>query len=223
MGYSDSVNILKKYIFIILSAWVLDGHSVQTTSIKVGNALHGSSGSIGYGLDLKANNSLGLGVPTFTSISTNYIFQAGFYHSASVSSNKHDADGDGLVDWQEYAGTSFKPVTSTSAALKDSDRDGASDLSELRSGTNPMDASNLFKITSIRFDGTHHEVTWMARSGKRYLVYSLPDLWLFNYANYFLAGSIVAQGGSGPWFETYATFRYQGRNKNEYFHIELSE
>lgn len=210
------------YFFMLGFAAVGDNPAKLSLLTQYSSTLN-SSGSSLSGAVTRLDSSLGLGMATFTSVSSNYAWQAGFHHSSVMSSNSRDSDGDGLVDWLEFAGLSFDPTTPSSAVLADSDGDGASDLEEVKSGTNPMNASSLFSVTSIRVDGGHFEVTWLARGGKTYRFYSLPDLNLMKYANYFWAGSVAVEGGAGPWLETYATYRIARRNNHEFIHIELGE
>jgi hypothetical protein len=82
-----------------------------------------------------------------------------------------DEDGDGLSNIRESA-------LGSDPNLSDTDGDGTSDGAEIVSGTNPLDASDYFRILSVRPTESPDEIEiiWASVTGITYLVESSTDL-----------------------------------------------
>ena len=100
-----------------------------------------------------------------------------------------DSDGDGLPDaWeQQYFGS-----TTGANAGDDSDGDGATNLEEFRSGTNPQDAQSRFAVVNISVVSTGVLVEWSSEAGRRYRVKRSSSLLLAPAAYETLVGGIDA-------------------------------
>jgi len=84
-----------------------------------------------------------------------------------------DTDNDGLADdWElRYFGS-----TATFGGQADSDGDGASNLNELRAGTNPTNAQSFFGIRSLTVEGTNATITWQTAGGRTNVVQAASAL-----------------------------------------------
>jgi len=94
--------------------------------------------------------------------------------SSSLSSNAvvivlPDSDGDGLPDeWEIAHGFSTSDATD---ALRDSDRDKATNAQEYKAGTDPNDPRSLLRLDQVSYDETKHwRVTFVAVSNRTYSV-----------------------------------------------------
>ena len=85
-----------------------------------------------------------------------------------------DADGDGMPDdWETtHFGGTDEP---NGGAQDDWDGDGASNLDESRSGTNPTNAASVFAIVSLEFL-PDHVITWLSAAGKAYSLWTRTNL-----------------------------------------------
>jgi hypothetical protein len=83
---------------------------------------------------------------------------------------KYDTDGDSVSDGDEVN------IYGTNPLVADTDGDGMSDGQEIKAGTNPNDASSVFRITSIRQNGGTNTITWTSATGKTYDVFRTTDL-----------------------------------------------
>jgi len=87
-----------------------------------------------------------------------------------------DTDGDGISDAFEIA---YAGNLGTLGAKHDQDGDGFSDKDEYVSMTNPFDPGNFFKVTKIEpasADGSATKLTWTSAPNRRYLVEHTTDL-----------------------------------------------
>ncbi|HXF10416.1 MAG TPA: hypothetical protein VN625_06490, partial [Desulfuromonadaceae bacterium] len=94
----------------------------------------------------------------------------GIYALNLPSSAATDSDGDGMDDaWEtNYFGTLARDGTG------DFDGDGASDLFEFLTGTDPTDPASLFKGTIVF--GQHPTINWPLKPGTSYRVQFKNDL-----------------------------------------------
>jgi sugar lactone lactonase YvrE len=79
-----------------------------------------------------------------------------------------DTDADGIPNWWEDQFGLGK--TNSADATLDLDGDGASNLNEFLSGTQPNDATSVFRITAFQPEGGNLRVTWTTVGGKSYVV-----------------------------------------------------
>lgn len=85
-----------------------------------------------------------------------------------------DSDGDGILDSWEVS--QFGNLT-TAGATSDSDGDGVSDRDEYLAGTNPKNASDFLRLTSVSKDANDDiTVQWPAVAGKTYRLLTSSDL-----------------------------------------------
>lgn len=84
-----------------------------------------------------------------------------------------DADRDGLADSWELE---FSGRLSAFSATGDFDRDGASDLNEFGSGTDPTDPTDYLavQISTVVGGGTIH-LRWISQTGQRYAIDQRPQ------------------------------------------------
>jgi hypothetical protein len=72
--------------------------------------------------------------------------------------------------------TSSSGQTLSITSAGDDDVDGMSNAAEITAGTNPLDASSIFKVNSILMQGGNVTLTWQAVSGRTYKVESSTTL-----------------------------------------------
>jgi hypothetical protein len=72
--------------------------------------------------------------------------------------------------------TSSSGQTLSITSAGDDDVDGMSNAAEITAGTNPLDASSIFKVNSIVMQGGNVTLTWQAVSGRTYKVESSTTL-----------------------------------------------
>jgi hypothetical protein len=72
--------------------------------------------------------------------------------------------------------TSSSTQTLSITSAGDDDADGMSNAAEITAGTNPLDASSIFKVNSIVMQGGNVTLTWQAVSGRTYKVESSTTL-----------------------------------------------
>lgn len=102
---------------------------------------------------------------------------------------KHDSDNDGMPDIWEFEYDNINDLIDNDAyplnpyskdALSDNDNDGEPNLHEWVAGTNPLDSSDLFKISKISqdiYDTTLiNTIDWSIKSEKSYQLYFTTDL-----------------------------------------------
>lgn len=83
-----------------------------------------------------------------------------------------DLDADGMADdWEQHY---FGNLSATSAA--DSDHDGASNLAELRAGTDPTDSQSVLQFRSITRSPRKTTLTFVPTAGRRYVIEHSTDL-----------------------------------------------
>ena len=87
-----------------------------------------------------------------------------------------DNDADGMDDAWEV--TNFTTTTIANGTT-DADADGQKDVDEFRAGTDPNDATDLFKITQLISTANEVTVRWTAKDAKSYRIrYSYDlDIW----------------------------------------------
>jgi hypothetical protein len=80
------------------------------------------------------------------------------------------SDTDGIPDWWRlaYFDHAVGQDGDNSRAGDDADGDGTTNLNEFQAGTDPMDASSVFSITSIAIAGNDVQVLWKAVTDKTY-------------------------------------------------------
>jgi hypothetical protein len=82
-----------------------------------------------------------------------------------------DSDQDGLLDMDESS------IYHTDPARADSDGDGSDDGLELRAGTNPLDATSVFRVESIIVSRDRSvTLVWASVSGRKYQVQCMDCL-----------------------------------------------
>jgi hypothetical protein len=72
--------------------------------------------------------------------------------------------------------TSSSTQTLSITSSGDDDADGMSNAAEVTAGTNPLDASSIFKVNSIAVQGGNVTLTWQAVAGRTYKVESSTTL-----------------------------------------------
>jgi hypothetical protein len=82
------------------------------------------------------------------------------------------SDDDGIPDWWRlaYFDRATGGASDLSRGSDDADGDGATNYEEFRAGTNPLDASSVFRIQEFRRAGDEFELIWLARSNKLYQI-----------------------------------------------------
>ena len=82
-----------------------------------------------------------------------------------------DLDGDGMSDvWQQaFGAVGINPNG-------DDDGDGQTNFAESVAGTNPFDATSVFKLTRINVGGGFVTLSWTTALGQRYQVQSSPTI-----------------------------------------------
>ncbi len=159
---------------------------------------------------------------------------AGFLHAVDLKQPATDTDGDGLADELdgdndndmlgdrlELGGQSFSPSTATDVNRADTDGDGMADGGELSAGTDPTDATSLFRITALRRTADDRlALQWTARADtvKRYRVLA-ADARGYDVPATPLATNQFA-GGAGPWFQTMVAFTNSGPASNRFFTVQ---
>lgn len=89
--------------------------------------------------------------------------------------NVQDTDGDGLPDnWETQYAFNANDSTGVNGANGDPDVDQFTNIQEYLAGTNPRDGQSLLRIVSLA-NGARR-ITWQSIPGKRYQVYSAPDV-----------------------------------------------
>ena len=107
------------------------------------------------------------------------------------STATEDADGDGLPDgWENRYGLDRSAAAD---ALLDSDHDGASNLAEFKSGTNPKDAASVFRILRLTHQPQEVRVEFIAPAGQSFQLEQATDV---NQPEWNAIGPVLhAQGG----------------------------
>ena len=129
------------------------------------------------GLSIDSATGVISGVPSAsgtTTINVSATNQSGTGTGALNLDVQTDADADGMGDaWETLHG--LNPAFAGDAG-GDLDGDGQSNLDEWLAGTLPGDGSSRFSILSETLAGTDVQITWRSVPGKRYRVYSRPDV-----------------------------------------------
>ncbi len=113
------------------------------------------------GLAVSAVNSNALNTSVFDSVRLN-------------SSNAMDSDGDGMPDAYELA-NGFNQ-NNASDASQDADADGVSNLEEYLAGTDPLNASSIFRITGLNRVGDDLVLSFLGGTGKNYSIERATNL-----------------------------------------------
>ena len=122
-----------------------------------------------------------------------------------------DSDADGLPDyWEaEYFGDL------SHNGQMDSDRDGQSDLMELKSGSNPADSGSVLKLNGISVSGNNVTISWNSVPGKTYQVQCVTDLRERDWID--LPGTVTASGVSSFQVDV------PGADSQRFYRVLLSE
>lgn len=89
--------------------------------------------------------------------------------------NVQDTDGDGLPDnWENQFTFDPNDLAGVNGGNGDPDNDQFTNIEEYLAGTNPRDPSSLLRIVTLA-SGVRR-ITWQSVPGKRYQVYSTPDV-----------------------------------------------
>ena len=156
----------------------------------------------------------------FTGAGGDWIHHAGFLQAVDIKrwgldtdgdgvidELDRDNDGDGLADADEVDGSGFDPTTPTLVNHPDSDDDGIPDGDEATAGSNPTDKNSFLHILAIQSLDAGKVLTWTARDGKQYRILSADGSHAYPTN---LEGTVTAQGGVPPWFETDGGFTNAG-------------
>jgi hypothetical protein len=93
------------------------------------------------------------------------------WFNQTVAVSVPDTDADGLPDWWERR--EFGNLTTTSGGITDSDGDGATDMTELITGTQPASAGSLLRPQVVPGP---LRLEWPSTAGRLYRVQSSVDL-----------------------------------------------
>jgi hypothetical protein len=74
--------------------------------------------------------------------------------------------------WEVASGLNPLRGVGADGAAGDPDADGLNNLTELRAGTHPKDASSRFDVRAISTEGNSLRLTWSAVIGKNYKIQS---------------------------------------------------
>jgi hypothetical protein len=213
---------VKTRAFLILAALFLHAQIGQSENSQPSYVLD-CGGSISSNSAFRSIASVGQGSPVGFSLASTNLNHAGFHHGdGSGPASASDTDSDGLTDWNELTGLSFDPNTPSSSTLVDTDGDTHSDATETRTGTNPLRAGSGLRILAIAPDTNDVVVTWLARAGLTYDVFSsgvLDDL--LEPAS--LIETVSPTTGEGPWMEAMPAVTNSLATSNRFYAVQLVE
>ena len=102
------------------------------------------------------------------------VFGAVWHPGEDPAAATQDTDGDGLPDgWEIQHGLN---AHNPADALLDSDGDGASNLAEFQAGTDPADASSVFRIFGITQSGGSVQMEFVGTPGRSFQLERTVDL-----------------------------------------------
>lgn len=180
------------YIYSANTGWIHLGDGSPTNGIQYSNMSsndyginHDASGNLSgyaYGANIGWVNFVTNGGPKVDLLSgviTGYVYSANagwislsnaFSHVQTDSIQAGtDSDSDGITDAWELQYTNSLTVLTASG---DYDADGAGDVTEYLSDTDPLDPSIALTISSISMDtnGTQGNITWQSRNTRYYRI-----------------------------------------------------
>jgi len=234
MNRSDS---LRSYLVLAVGVAFLISAAATAQTYRNLSSVHDGSGVMSTntvnngGVDYRHVSAAGQPGGIFTNANGGLRNYAGFLQAVDIKQPNLDTDGDGvpdeisddndgdgLTDTAEVGGGSFDPTTPTEVNVADTDGDTVPDGAEAAAGTDPTDPNAMFEMTAIEQDGDSKVVRWTARDGKEYRVLSADGQHAYPTN---LEGTVTASGGSGPWFETPATFTNAGATETKTYGVEV--
>jgi hypothetical protein len=180
------------YIYAANVGWIHLGDGTATDGIRYGNASatdygvnHDGVGNLrgyAYGANIGWVNFENQGEPKLNLLTgklSGFVYGANIgwislsnaqaFVQTDVIARGPDSDGDSIADpWElEHAGNLV-----TMNGTSDSDGDGVSDYREYGADTDPMDASDYFRITAIAFNAPTETVTmsWLSQPTRLYKI-----------------------------------------------------
>ena len=180
------------YAFTNLVGYINSGGGLSS------NLTHQSTGNIGLFPDAVRSKSDSHWVRAGVLVSFLLHPDLDFDGDGIPDEDDWDDDNDLLSDSDELTGVAFIPVTASDPFDSDSDDDGASDGDESVAGTNPTDASSLFRITNIQKENESVVVMWKGREG---ISYDLAIVDSLKSNDFTVVANIVAPAGTGVWHE----------------------
>jgi len=134
-----------------------------------------------------------------------------------VRSPSGDSIGDSIADWFRcyYFDTDGLTTNELSCRTADPDGDGADNLQEYRSGTDPTDPVSVFKLLSILAEGSDRRLTW-SMPGDRAVVIQATDELRHTFTN--LVTNLFVPGCC----HVTTNYLIRGASKAQFYRIHLT-
>lgn len=114
----------------------------------------------------------------------------------------------------------FVPMTPTHPFISDSDGDGLSDDTELKTGTNPMDRGSALRFVGMTRAGGNVVVKWLGREGYAYELLGAGTLSELATSPINVTNT-VATSGRGAWLEATCVHTNHVSVRLGYFSVKL--